>query len=290
MRPPVPISTLPDAARWLSELSGATITEREVLGHAFNFQWAAERAWRIGETTDDMANARPGGDEAPATLTSERIIQVLIPADVEMMLRQWSIDGYTERPVTRMERVVALDSYELFDLLTYDSAEITLPRLTDPYEGDEHAEFILEGAVVTHSMTRIYARGLYMLAAWWQGTVGAAGARTATPLAALPAPTAFVIAGPRAPRKQPSGGDALTGLIWSICYDLLDAGLRQTPGPVMAELKVRADSHDQKRKGPLLSSVAGGVKYEDSNGTEKELNAAQLQARISEWRKVVFRG
>jgi hypothetical protein len=53
----------------------------------------------------------------------------------------------------------------------------------------------------------------------------------------------------------------------------------------MAELKARADSPDPRRKGPLLSSVAGGVKYEDSNGTEKELTAAQLAARIGEWRR-----
>lgn len=264
MRPPVPISTLPDAARWMSELSGATMTERELLGHAFNFQQADQRV--------------------------ERIIQVIIPVDAEMRLRYWRRDGYTERATTRAERVVALDSYELFDLLTYDCAEITLPRLTDPYEGDEHAELILDGAVVTHSMTRIYARGLYILAAWWQSTVGAAGLRMSTPPAMPPVGMGLGVPELRAPRKHPAGGDALTATIWSICYDLVDAWQRQTPGPVMAELKARADDPDPRRKGPLLSSVAGGVKYEDSNGAERELNVAQLQARISEWRKAVARG
>lgn len=256
MRPPVPISTLPDAAKWMSELSGAAMTEREVLGHAFNFMRA-----------DDAA---------------ERIIHVTIPADVEMRLRQWRLDGYSESPATVAQRVVALDSYELLDLLTYDSVEVTLPRLTDPYEGDEHAELILDGTIVTQSMTRIYTRGLCILAAWWQSTVGAGGSRMSTPPAALP--------GLRATRKQPAGGDALTSIIWGICYDLADAGQRQTAVPVMAELKVRADSNDQRLKGPLLSSVAGGVKYEDSNGTEKELTAPQLQQRINEWRKGNFGG
>jgi hypothetical protein len=97
-------------------------------------------------------------------------------------------------------------------------------------------------------------------------------------------------AAPSATRNKPAGGDALTALVWGICYDLLEIGQRPTAGPVMTELKVRADSSDPRLKGPLLSSVAGGVKYEDSNGTEKELNAAQLAARISEWRKACFHG
>lgn len=270
MRPPVPISTLADAAKWMSELSGTTMTEREVLGHAFNFQWAAERAQRTGERPDEM----------PDTVAAERIIHVLLPGDVDLRLRQWRIDGYTDRPATREQRIVALDSFELFDLLTYDGADLTLPRLTDPYEGDEHAELMLDGAVVTHAMVRIYARGLYILAAWWQSTVGT---RVPHVPAALPAAP---IHGDAAPREQPGGGDALTALIWTICYDLVDARRqRPTAGPVMAELKARADSPDPRRKGPLLSSVAGGVKYEDSNGTEKELTAAQLAARIGEWRR-----
>jgi hypothetical protein len=288
MRPPVPISTLPDAAKWMSELSGAMMTEREVLGHAFNFQWAAEHAHRAGEQLHDVADDDPTGPgQTPAMFTAERIIQVLIPADVEMRQRQWRIDGYADRAATREQRIVALDSYELFDLLTYDCAEVTLPRPTDPYEGDQYAELMLDGAVVTHDMTRIYARGLHILAAWWQATVGAAGSRMSTPPAALPIGMALAVV---PARRQPAGGDALTAVVWAICFDLLEARQRVSPGPVMAELKARADDPDQRRKGPLLSAVAGGVKYEDSNGSEKELNVAQLQSRLGEWRKANTHG
>jgi hypothetical protein len=168
MRPPVPISTLSDAAKWMSELSGATMTEREVLGHAFNFQWTAERPRGEGDEP-----AAPG--MTVAAREAERIVQVIIHRDVEMRLRQWRLDGYTDRPVTQAERIIAIDSHELFDLLTYDYTELTLPRPTGPYEGDEHAEFILSGTVLNQGQVRIYARGLYALAAWWQLTVGAVG-------------------------------------------------------------------------------------------------------------------
>jgi hypothetical protein len=276
MRPPVPISTLADAAKWMSELSGALMTEREVLGHAFNFQWAAERAQRTGEHSDEM----------PDAVKADRIVHALLPGDVDLRMRQWRIDGYTDRPATREQRIVALDSFELFDLLTYDSVDLTLPRLTDQYESDEYAELILDGAVATYAMLRIYTRGLHILAAWWRSTVGMRAPRGP----AVPAAPMLGDAAPSATRNKPAGGDALTALVWGICYDLLEIGQRPTAGPVMTELKVRADSSDPRLKGPLLSSVAGGVKYEDSNGTEKELNAAQLAARISEWRKACFHG
>lgn len=87
------------------------------------------------------------------------------------------------------------------------------------------------------------------------------------------------------PRKPPSGGDSLTPLIWETCYSLDDDGCRVTPGSVMAELKRRAESSDISKKGCLVGATAGGVKYENGQGTEKELNAAQLQQRINEWKK-----
>ncbi|WP_426116285.1 hypothetical protein [Massilia sp. PWRC2] len=282
MRPPVPISTLSDAAKWMSELSGATMTEREVLGHAFNFQWAAERP--RGEGDEPAAQGITA-----AAREAERIVQVIIPRDVEMRLRQWRLDGYTDRPVTQAERIIALDSYELFDLLTYDCTELNLPRLTDPYEGDEYAEIVLDGAMVNQAQVRICARGLYILAAWWQSTVGAAGREAPDDTAAPARAIQGYIPSP-AKRKEPAGGDTLTALIWSVCYDLAEAGQRASPVPVMAELKVRASDPDARRKGSLLSAVAGGVKWEDASGEQKELTMPQLEARVGEWRKAVSNG
>jgi hypothetical protein len=90
---------------------------------------------------------------------------------------------------------------------------------------------------------------------------------------------------PLPPRLNPQGGDTLTPMIWEICYDLRDGDVKPTPMPVMAELKARADSTDKKVKGVLAGSIAGGVKYEDADGDERELNANQLQSRINEWKK-----
>jgi hypothetical protein len=87
------------------------------------------------------------------------------------------------------------------------------------------------------------------------------------------------------PRVKPQGGDSLTRIVWDICYDILDAGERPTPVPVMRELKIRAQSTDPKLKEPLVSSTAGGVKYEDADGDEHELNSNQLQSRINAWKK-----
>lgn len=88
---------------------------------------------------------------------------------------------------------------------------------------------------------------------------------------------------PRA-RKKPGGGDALTPIVWETCYDLHDAGEKVTPGSVMRELKIRAQSLDPKARGPLMGTSAGGVKFETIDGEEKEMNSAALAARINAWK------
>jgi hypothetical protein len=88
-----------------------------------------------------------------------------------------------------------------------------------------------------------------------------------------------------AERKKPKAGDALTRLIWEICYDLLNASERPTPMPVMQLMKIRAQSPDPAIRGPLMSSTAGGVKWEDADGNERELSSSLLKARIREWKK-----
>lgn len=88
-------------------------------------------------------------------------------------------------------------------------------------------------------------------------------------------------------RQKPAGGDALTPTIWEICYDLNDAAEKVTPGPVMMELKIRAQSLDAKVRGPLMGTSAGGVKFETIDGEEKELTSPMLAARINEWKKKV---
>jgi hypothetical protein len=82
-------------------------------------------------------------------------------------------------------------------------------------------------------------------------------------------------------RKKPEGGDALTPLVWEVCYDLYEANQKVTPLPVMTELKGRAGTAGC----PVLADVAGGVKYEDSSGNEHELNMGRLENRIREWKK-----
>ena len=86
-------------------------------------------------------------------------------------------------------------------------------------------------------------------------------------------------------RKQPNGGDTLTPVIWDICYDLREKNSKISPVPVMAQLKIRVDSNDAKLRGPLVSSTAGGVKYECLKGDERELDSEQLRGRIREWKK-----
>lgn len=90
---------------------------------------------------------------------------------------------------------------------------------------------------------------------------------------------------PPSQRKRPQGGDTLTRIIWDICYDIRDAGEKPTPVPVMRKLKIRAQSAIAEEREPLVASTAGGVKYEDADGEERELNTNQLQSRINEWKK-----
>lgn len=84
-------------------------------------------------------------------------------------------------------------------------------------------------------------------------------------------------------RAEPLGGDSITPLIWTICYDLAEARKKVTARPVMAELRMLASA--QSKPHPLLGSVAGGVVYEYEKGTEEELTSKRLQKRIGEWKK-----
>lgn len=87
--------------------------------------------------------------------------------------------------------------------------------------------------------------------------------------------------GHKGPRKVPSGGDSLTRLIWSICYDLHEMGSNPTAGPVMAQLKQRISMPGS----PVVGDIAGGVQYENGSGNQVELSQEALRARIREWRK-----
>lgn len=93
-------------------------------------------------------------------------------------------------------------------------------------------------------------------------------------------------ASPTNARKLPSGGDALTPMIWAICYDLQTNKWPVTPRYVMNELQKRAASEDAQQKKPLLSATAGGVKYENFDGKklESELNFDALKKRMRSWR------
>ncbi|HJV75184.1 MAG TPA: hypothetical protein VJ654_13245 [Noviherbaspirillum sp.] len=83
-------------------------------------------------------------------------------------------------------------------------------------------------------------------------------------------------------RTEPQGGDSLTPTIWTICYNLQEAGKKVTARPVMGELKRMA----AEKIHPLISTTAGGVKYEYEKGDEQELTSSQLDKRIQEWRKI----
>jgi hypothetical protein len=154
MTPPVPISTLEDAARWLSNATGSVITEREVLGHAFRYMLAKDLEWMTESNHD-------GDRHAP-------VLYAVLPKDAEVRLRRWQIGGYRDRLAGRQGYIVPLDREEAQALLTHGSAEITLPRLTDPPGGDGQDEVHVREAIVTPSMIRIYARDLYILASTCQ--------------------------------------------------------------------------------------------------------------------------
>lgn len=81
-------------------------------------------------------------------------------------------------------------------------------------------------------------------------------------------------------RLEPQGGDSLTGVVWTICYGLKEAGQTVKPARVMSKLREMAD----RREFPLLGVTAGGIKFEYEKGDERELNAETLRGRIREWR------
>lgn len=86
-------------------------------------------------------------------------------------------------------------------------------------------------------------------------------------------------------RKEPSGGDSLTPIVWQICYDLYEQQKRQTAVPVMKELKRLANSDDPNVKGDfLIKSTKDGVEYSLLNGKTTLLNGKQLAERIGKWK------
>jgi len=82
-------------------------------------------------------------------------------------------------------------------------------------------------------------------------------------------------------RSTPTSGDALTILIWDICFRLTEETGGQRPAAIMAIL-VRLAS-ETPRPHPLVGLDAGIVVYESSKGVEKELTDARLRGRMRGW-------
>lgn len=89
-----------------------------------------------------------------------------------------------------------------------------------------------------------------------------------------------------ATRIKPQGGDALTPLIWEICYDLQDAGQEIKPRHVMVELRKRA----QNKVWPLVDAMSGGVRFELEKGKRALLDSEALRKRIDKWKEAITGG
>ena len=82
-------------------------------------------------------------------------------------------------------------------------------------------------------------------------------------------------------RSTPTSGDALTLLIWDICFKLTEETGSQRPAAIMAVLVKLANESPPPY--PLVGLDAGIVWYESSLGVEKDLTDTRLRGRMRTW-------
>ena len=104
-----------------------------------------------------------------------------------------------------------------------------------------------------------------------------------------PAPKIEIAKPTTSKRKKPEGGDALTPVIWGICYEMFESGTALKdikPREVMRKLKEMA----AMGVSPLTADVGDGVQFENASGELKTVKQPALGKRIKEWRKAEIGG
>jgi len=146
MKPPLGISTLEEAASWLSEYSGRQWSDREVLDLGF------KRA-----LTDFQ---RDGIEAAP-------ILWAALPRSTRFVFRRWTVESGCERRAADWQMVPI--GYESAFALLCDgnSAAVEFPRASDPWNGEDGLciDSPDTHVIVSIDMLRVYARDLVCLAA-----------------------------------------------------------------------------------------------------------------------------
>lgn len=159
VNPPLACSTLADAARWLSETTGATWSERQVLSAALSYSLKATQK----ELSDAIAESR-------AAFAPEPVLWAALPADTRFHFRRWTVEAGTECCPTGW-KLIPLRYENCLVLLENGSAvSLEFPRSCDPWRGADELCIDTQDThqTVTPDMLRIYGRQLALLAAWVQ--------------------------------------------------------------------------------------------------------------------------
>ena len=146
MKNPLGVSTLEEAASWLSEYSGQQRSAREVLDLGF------KRA---------LADFQRDGVEAAPTLW------VALPPSTRFVFRRWTVERGCERRRAdwQMLPIAYENSFAL--LCGGGSAAVEFPRASDPWSGEDGLCIDSPDThiLVSIDMLRVYARDLVCLAA-----------------------------------------------------------------------------------------------------------------------------
>lgn len=146
MKNPLGVSTLEEAASWLSEYSGQQWSAREVLDLGFK---------------RSLADFQRDGVEASPTLWAA------LPLSTRFMFRRWTVERGCERRPTDWQ-LVPITYENVFALLCGGgSAAVEFPRASDPWDGEDGLciDSPDTHVLVSIDMLRVYARDLVCLAA-----------------------------------------------------------------------------------------------------------------------------
>lgn len=146
MKNPLGVSTLEEAASWLSEYSGRQWSAREVLDLGFK---------------RSLADFQRDGVEASLTLWAA------LPPSTRFVFRRWTVEKGCERRPTDWQ-LVQITYENVFALLCGGgSAAVEFPRASDPWDGEDRLciDSPDTHVLVSIDMLRVYARDLVCLAA-----------------------------------------------------------------------------------------------------------------------------
>ncbi len=146
MKNPLGVSTLEEAASWLSEYSGRQWSAREVLDLGFK---------------RSLADFQRDGVEASPTLWAA------LPPSTRFVFRRWTVERGCERRPTDWQ-LVPITYENVFALLCGGgSVAVEFPRASDPWDGEDRLciDSPDTHVLVSIDMLRVYARDLVCLAA-----------------------------------------------------------------------------------------------------------------------------